>query len=417
MEQLDLIVALVAIVVLAIGCEVIADKIGLPQILVLLAVGFAAGAPSWGLDPDAVLGDLLFPFVSLAVAVILFEGGMSLQVDELRGGVHRPVRRLLTGGVILTWLAGAAVIGPIVGVDSQIAVLMGAILVVTGPTVVTPMLEYIGLTGRAASTLRWEGILVDPIGAILGVLVLHAVANGEGFGNSEGVRTFLSSVLWGAFVGVVVAAALVALLKWGNLGKHLDVLTTLALVLGAFALGEVLREDSGYVSATVLGMIMANQKLVETEQIHDFKQIIGKMLIGVLFIILSARISPNGLVEALPAGLLLSAILIFAVRPFATFLATIRTTLTYRERAFVAGLAPRGIIAASVASIAAISLRDSTLEGVSEIVPVTFVVIVATVTFYGLVTPILARVLGLLDDDEKKTEPKTDAPDGVVDTP
>ncbi len=417
MSQLEIIVALVVIVVLAIGCEVIADKVGVPQILVLLAVGFASGVPSWGLDPDAVLGDLLFPFISIAVAVILFEGGMSLRFDELRGGVHRPVRRLLTGGVAITWLAGAAVIGPIVGVDSQIAVLMGAILVVTGPTVVTPMLEFIGLKGRAASTLRWEGILVDPIGAILGVLVLHAVANGESFTNLEGVWTFVSSVAWGGVVGVVLAAALIAVLKWGNLGKHLDVLTTLALVLGAFALGELLREDSGFVSATVMGVILANQTVVETTHIHDFKQIVGKMLIGVLFIILSARITPSGLVGAAPEGLLLSAILIFAVRPLATFLSTVRTTLTYRERAFVAGLAPRGIIAASVASIAAISLRETDLNGVSQIVPVTFVVIVTTVTFYGLVTPILARVLGLLDDEERKSEPKADADAGVVDAP
>lgn len=417
MSQLEIIVALAAIVVLAIGCEVVADKIGIPQILLLLAVGFAAGAPSWGLNPDVLLGDLLFPFISLAVAVILFEGGMSLHFDELRGGVHKPVRRLLTGGVILTWLVGAAVIGPIVGVSGEIAVLMGAILVVTGPTVVTPMLEFIGLTGRAASTLRWEGILVDPVGAILGVLVLHAVSNGESFANREGIWTFFSSVGWGAFVGVAVAVPHIAVLRWGNLGRHLDALTTLALVLGAFALGEMLREDSGYVSATVLGVIMANQTLVNTDQIHDFKQIIGKMLIGVLFIILSARISPTNLVNAAPDGLLLAAILVFAVRPLATFLATVRTTLTYRERAFVAGLAPRGIIAASVASIAAISLSDSGLAGVDKIVPVTFVVIVATVTFYGIVTPLLARVLGLLDEQEQETAPKTDAPDGVIETP
>lgn len=417
MSQLELIFALTTIVVLAIGCEVIADKIGLPQILVLLAVGFAAGAPSWGLNPDEVLGDLLFPFISLAVAVILFEGGMSLHLDELRGGIHKPVRRLLTVGLIVTWLAGAAVIGPIVGVDRRVAVLMGAILVVTGPTVVTPMLEFIGIKGRTASTLRWEGILVDPIGAILAVLVLHAVANGESFAGAEGVRGFVSSVAWGAFVGVAVAVALVAILRWGHLGKHLDVLTTLALVLSAFALGEMLREDSGYVAATMLGVIVANQNLVQTEHIHDFKQIIGKMLIGVLFIILSARISPTNLVDAAPAGLLLAAILVFAVRPLATFLSTVRTTLTYRERAFVAGLAPRGIIAASVASIAAISLSDSGLEGVSKIVPVTFVVIVATVTFYGLVAPVLARVLGLLDEDEKRPSPDESADDGVIDTP
>lgn len=388
-------VGLALIPILAAASQVIAVRIGAPSIIVLLVVGFLAGMPSWGLDPDELLGDALFPFISLAVAVILFEGGLSLRLTDIRGGVHRPVRRLLSLGVIITWGAAGILAGLLLGMSPALAVLTGAILVVSGPTVVGPLLAFIGLEGRAAAVLRWEGIIVDPIGAIVAVLCLHAISTGESFQSLEGVVGFLASVSWGALVGVLAGALLFFLLAKTPLPRSLQAVVTLATILGAFVVAGALRDDSGYVSAVLMGAMLANQSRVATEHIAEFKETIGVLLTGVLFIVLSARVTPDQLVDVIGPALIIVAALVLVARPLAVLASTVRTSLPWKERAFVAAMAPRGIVAASTASLAAISLADAGLRGLDRLVPAVFVVIVGTVTVYGLVSPVLARALGL----------------------
>ena len=391
----SVLVGLALIPVLAVAAQLLAVRLALPSIVVLLAVGFLAGAPSWGLDPDELLGDTLFPFVSLAVAVILFEGGLTLRIAEIRGGTHKVVRRLLGLGVVATWAAIAIIAVLVLDVAPTLAVLIGAILVVSGPTVVGPLLDFIGIGGRTGSILRWEGILVDPIGAIVAILVLHAIDAGESFSSSEGVVGFVESVGWGAVVGVAGAALLLYLLYVADLPRSLQAVTTLATVLGVFVAAGVLREDSGYVSVVLMGAIMANQSRVETREIHEFKETIGLLLTGVLFIILSARISPGELADAAGPALVLLAFVVIVIRPLAAWLSCLGSRLDWRERTLIASLAPRGIVAASTASIASISLADDNVLGLDLLVPTVFIVIVGTVTIYGIGTPILARALGL----------------------
>ncbi len=394
MEDAELI-GLAMIPVLAAVAQVLAVRIGMPSIVVLLAVGFLAGVPSWGIDPDALLGDTLFPFVALAVAVILFEGGLTLRLGEVRGGAHRHVRRLLTIGIPVTWALTAILVALLLDVSTDLAILMGAILIVSGPTVVGPLLQFIGVRGRTDSVLRWEGILIDPIGAIIAVLCLHALGAGRSFESIASVLGFVVSVSWGALIGVLGGLALVYLLSKARLARSLQAVVTLAAVLGAFAAAGALREDSGYVSVVLMGAILANQSRVATEHIHEFKETIGLLLTGVLFIVLSARITPSQLLEAGPAALLLVVAIILVVRPVAALLATAGGDLSWRERLFISAMAPRGIVAASTASIAAISLAESEVLGLDLIVPTVFIVIVGTVTVYGVVAPMLARAFGM----------------------
>jgi NhaP-type Na+/H+ or K+/H+ antiporter len=400
----SVLVGLALIPVLAVAAQLLAVRLALPSIVVLLVVGFVAGAPSWGLDPDELMGDTLFPFVSLAVAVILFEGGLTLRLDEIRGGTHKVVRRLLGLGVVVTWAAITIVAVLVLDIAPELAVLIGAILVVSGPTVVGPLLDFIGIGGRTGSILRWEGILVDPIGAITAILVLHAISAGESFSSPEGVIGFVESVGWGATVGVAGAALLLYLLYVADLPRSLQAVTTLATVLGVFVAAGALREDSGYVSVVLMGAIMANQSRVPTREIHEFKETIGLLLTGVLFIILSARISPTQLAEAAGPALVLLAFVIIVIRPLAAWLSCLGSDLDWRERTLVASLAPRGIVAASTASIASISLAGSGLAGLDTVVPTVFIVIVGTVTVYGVGAPVLARALGLAGGPEDVDE-------------
>ena len=393
-------IGLAMIPVLAAAAQVLAVRIGMPSIVVLLAVGFLAGIPSWGIDPDALLGDALFPFVSLAVAVILFEGGLTLRLSEVRGGAHRHVRRLLTVGIPVTWALTAVLVALLLDVSADVAILMGAILVVSGPTVVGPLLQFIGVRGRTDSILRWEGILIDPIGAIVAVLCIHALSAGRSFESMASVLGFAASVSWGALVGVLAGFALVYLLSMARLARSLQAVVTLASVLGAFIAAGALREDSGYVSVVLMGAILANQSRVATEHIHEFKETIGLLLTGVLFIVLSARITPSQLLDAGPPALLLVAAIILLVRPISALVATAGGDLSWRERIFISAMAPRGIVAASTASIAAISLAETELLGLDLIVPTVFIVIVGTVTVYGLASPLLARAFGLAGTPE-----------------
>ena len=269
-EGLDpLLVGVPVVVALGVGCQLLGPRLRLPPILLLLVVGFAAGNLG-AVDTDALLGDALFPLVTLAVGVILFEGALTLDRRELTGPLRRPLRRLLTLTVLLTWAAGALLAWLVLGLDPQLAVLLGAILVVSGPTVVTPLLGFVGDVGRVGSLLKFEGILVDPVGAILAVLVFNGVLAGVRGQDTQGiVRAFGLTVGAGLLVGLLSAAVLVALLRLDGGPSSLDALLTLAAVLGSVVAAEALREEAGLVAVTVLGIALANQRVVDTARIEE----------------------------------------------------------------------------------------------------------------------------------------------------
>jgi len=394
-----------SVFVLGIGAQWLAWRLRLPSILLLLAFGILAG-PVLGILPRETLdGDWLFPFVSLSVGIILFEGGLSLRFDEFRE-VGRVVIRLITLGVLVTGVLAALGLHYLVGMSWEIAVVVGTLLTVTGPTVVLPLLRYVRPSGRVGVIAKWEGITIDPIGAILAVLVLEAVVllhEPEAHGGGV-VSTLLLGILQELVVGVGVAALaatmLILLLHRRLVPDWLQNPLALMTVVTAFALANTLMEEAGLLEATLLGIIMANQRWVSVERITEFKEDLGVLLISFLFIVLSARLDLNVIAGVLtPGPLVFLALLMLVVRPLAVAVSSLGTGLSWREQTFLAWLAPRGIVAASVASLFALRLAPIFPDEAERIVPLVFLVIVGTVAVYGLTLAPLARWLGLAQPD------------------
>jgi NhaP-type Na+/H+ or K+/H+ antiporter len=390
-----LLIGLATIVVLGVLAQWIAWRVHLPAILLLLVFGFAAGPGLGLLDPDELFGDLLFPLVSASVAIILFEGGLSLKIAELRK-VGRVVRNLTTIAILITWVLAALGAYYIVGFDLEPAVLLGAILVVSGPTVIIPLLRQIRPTGRVGSIIKWEGIVNDPIGAILAVLVFEALLHG---GMREGSTLALLGVakaaVFGGFIGFAAAMIVVLLLRRYLIPDFLQNPVTLMLVLIGYAASNAIQPESGLLAVTVMGVVLANQKYVSVHHIVEFKETLRVLLISSIFVILAARVTSDQMALFNATNWIFVGFLILIVRPAAVWLSTFTNKINWRERLFLSWMAPRGIVAAAVVSVFAIRLAESGYPGCDRLVPLTFQVIIGTVAVYGLTAPWLARRLKL----------------------
>ncbi|HCL41043.1 MAG TPA: sodium:proton antiporter, partial [Pseudomonas sp.] len=268
-------VALVSLV-----CQLTAWRLRLPAILFLLLAGILLGPVFGLLQPDVFLGDLLFPLVSVCVALILFEGSLTLKFEQLKetGSV---VRRLVTVGALVTWGVITAACHWLIELDLALSALFGALVVVTGPTVVVPMLRTLRATQRISKVLRWEGILIDPIGALLAVLVYEWIvaqsAGGNGF--SAGLWIFVEVIAVGAIAGAAGGALMATALRRHWIPEYLEVLASLALVLVAFTVSNELVHESGLLTVTVMGIWLANAKGVDIEEILVFKEHLSVLLI------------------------------------------------------------------------------------------------------------------------------------------
>ncbi len=391
----SILVGLATIIVLGIGAQWLAWRLKLPAILFLLLIGFLAGPVVGILDPDTLLGDLLFPIVSLSVAIILFEGGLSLDIAELKE-IGRVVRNLMTLGVLTTWVLSTFLATVLLGLDLALALLFGAILVVTGPTVIIPLLRHIRPNARIGSTVKWEGIVNDPVGAILGVLVFEAIiAGGFEAGLSVALRGMLEACLVGGGLGLAGAATVVLLLRRYWIPDYLQSPVALAVAVAVFALSNHVQGESGLLAVTIMGAALASQRFVSIKPIVQFKENLRVLLISSLFIILAARLPLQDPDYWSWGSLLFLAGLILIVRPAAIALSTWRTQLTWRERLFLGAIAPRGIVAAAVASVFALELVESGNPDAARLVPLMFLVIIGTVTIYGIFSPFIARGLGV----------------------
>ena len=376
--------------------------------LLSLWAGFLAGPVTGFLPQDALQGEWLFPFVSLSVGIILFEGGLTLRFDEFRE-VGKAVVNLITVGVAVTGALGAIGAHYLAGFSWEVAIVLGALLTVTGPTVVLPLLRHVRPAGRVGTVAKWEGITIDPIGAILAVLVLESVILLREPDEALGAHT----TVWGALVegiayevvvGVGVAALsaalLIVLLQRRLVPDWLQNPVALMVVIAAFAIANTLKEEAGLLEATLLGIFMANQPYVSVRRIVEFKEDLRVLLISLLFIVLAARLEPSAFeVMLAPGPLLFLALLMLVVRPLAVALSSWRTGLDWKEQAFLAWLAPRGIVAAAVASLFSFRLEEFFPAEAERIVPVVFLIIVGTVAVYGLTIAPVARWLGLAQPD------------------
>ncbi|WP_106477176.1 cation:proton antiporter [Phytohalomonas tamaricis] len=392
MENPGLYLALIGL--LALACQWLAWQLRLPAILPLLVVGIIAGPATGWLQPDALFGNLLFPLVSLSVAVILFEGSLTLNFNDLRGHGHT-VSRLVTTGAVLTGVLTAFAAHWILSVSWEISAVLGALLVVTGPTVVIPLLQTLRAQGNLSQILRWEGILIDPVGALFAVLVYEFVAIGQE-GSGAASHTLL---LFGETVGLGLGLGALSGYLWGLVLRHyalpqrLHNFGTLMIMLTLFAVSNSLFEESGLLTVTVLGIWLANMRGVPTQQIIEFKEVLSALLISGLFILLAGRITSDQLAMLTWPSWIFLAVLMYVIRPIAVWLCTIGSNLNWREKALLAWLSPRGIVAAAVASLFAIKLEQAGVEGAEMLVPVTFLVIIGTVVIQSLFSKPIVKLL------------------------
>ncbi len=392
----EIVTGLGLVIVLALACRMVADATRLPAIVLLLPVGFVAGAVTDDVHPDALLGNAFQPLVTLGVGLILFEAGLRLRLHELTGGAHRVVMRLILIGTVVTALGVTLAAKLIVGLDWGVSLVLGTILVVSGPTVVLPLLAYVRPTDAVRSVLKWEGVLIDPVGALLGVLAFHVVKAGAGGGEAWHPGEFALSLGIGLVAGVVGAGVLWWLLRRVQReAPSQAVAAALMVLVAALVAADAVREDSGFVAATVMGAVMANQTELDVSRILAFHGTVVELLIAILFVLISASVEPSQVGDLLPEGLALVAVMMLVLRPLVVALGTSGSELTRAERAFMAWLAPRGIVAAATASAFGLQLAEDGVSGAEDILPLAFIAIFATVAIYGLTAAPVARLLGL----------------------
>lgn len=367
-----------------------------PAIVLLALAGLAAG-PGLGLvDPARDFGPLLQPAVAVAVAVILFEGGLGLDLRSLRDAAVA-VRRLVIAGAPLAWLLGALAGHTLAGLSWPVAIILGGILVVTGPTVIAPLLRQARLAQRPAAVLRWEGIVNDPLGALFAVIAYEVVVTLEAEGSlAAAAGLMLAGAVAAAVLGVLAGLGAARAFRRGLVPEFLKAPMLLGLILACFAVSNAIHEETGLLAVTALGMTVGNARIATIEELRRFKENVATVLVTAVFVLLTATLEWSHL-RALDArhALFLAAIL-FLVRPLAVLLSTLGSGLPWRERALVAWVAPRGIVAVAVAGLFAGKLVEHGYPDGALLVPLSFAVVFATVLAHGFSIRPLARALGLV---------------------
>lgn len=395
-NYLPIIAAIFAVCTL---CQWIAWRVKLPAIIFLLLSGILAGPVLGILHPEELLGDFFFPFVSFSVAVILFEGSLALKFREILG-LERVVQNMVSFGMVVTWLITTLATHFAIGLSWEISFLFGAITVVTGPTVIAPMLRTIRPTAAVSNILRWEGIIIDPIGASLAVLVYEFIISGGG--QAAWSHTFLAFgkiIFIGAAAGSLGGYLFGIVLRNHWLPEFLHNVAALTLVIVSFSGSNMVQPESGLVTVTIMGIWLANMNQVDVEEILDFKESISILLISLLFILLAARLDIGSLVN-LGWGVLAVLIAVqFLARPLNVMVSALGSRLTWPERHILAWIAPRGIIAAAISALFAVQLENAGFADAGVLVPLTFCVIIVTVLLQSITARPIAQWLGVAEPE------------------
>ena len=390
----DTVLGLALILLLGLSAQWVAWRLGVPAILFLLALGILSGPVFGIIDPDQILGELLFPMVSVAVAILVFEGALNLRFVELRKtGVA--VRNLLSLGMLLTCGLSALAAHFFLSMSLASALLLGSILVVTGPTVIGPLLRHVRVSSNISTILRWEGIIIDPLGAILAILVYETF-----FGSYQprfwsSTLTLVNTVFLGTCFGFLSAHLLLLLIRREIIPEFLQSPFTLMSLIASFSLSNIVQQESGLLAVTVMGLVMANQSHVVIKKITEFKETLQVLLIASLFIVLSARVDMDSLSMINLQTVFFVLTLLFLVRPISVFCSAWGTGLKWRELLFLSAIAPRGIVAAAISSLLAIELKRANHPQSETLVTTVFIVIVLSGITATLLAKPLARILDL----------------------
>lgn len=401
----QIMLAAALVVGLATACQVVAPRLRVPSLILLLPAGFLLGAVAPQFRFDTILGNAFPVAVDLVVAVILFNGGLELSRNTLSGHDRGVAKRLVWIGAPITWLASSAAAHYLIGLTWSMALMLGAFLVVSGPTVVTPILDFARPRGRVRGILQWEGTLLDPMGALLAVVVFQIIKASGASSVAEGALLFFGGLL----VGTVAAVFGVALFViGGRLVRGNNLLGTqviLGSVIVTAGVANYFASESGLIAALLMGLAAPRiaqrfgASLTDSNPFFDSVVSIG---IGVLFISIAALVQASALAAIALPTLAMAVVLIIVVRPIVALVCTSKAGLTRQERTFIAWMDPRGIVAAASASSIGAALIASKFPGAEKLLPATFIIIAVTVAVYGLTAVPVASALRLREDQPQE---------------
>ena len=392
MEEQALVIALVG--VLGIGAQWVAWRTGWPAIVLMLAAGFLAGPVLGVMDPEAAFGDMLEPMISIGVALILFEGGLSLDFREFKkygGGVWR----LVIFGVPLGWLFGSLAGYYVAGLVWPVAILFAGILVVTGPTVVIPLLRQSAVQQRPAALLKWEAIVNDPFGALCAVIAYEYFRSTAATGGTA--YDVIPEIAIAAGISGLIGFAAAWIIAWsfprGFVPEYLKVPVLLVAVIGTFVLCNKIEHEAGLLAVTVMGIALANMHVSSLRSIHPFKQNIAVLLVSGIFILLSASLDLGQLRQfEWQFGLFLLALL-FVVRPATVLISLLFSDVPWNERLFLAWIAPRGIVLVAICGLFALRLEELGYADGTILIGLSFAVVVTTIVAHGFTIDLVAKLL------------------------
>ncbi|UOQ50186.1 sodium:proton antiporter [Gracilibacillus caseinilyticus] len=394
MDSLLLILMLVA--VLGIGSQWLAWKFQLPAIVVMSIAGLLVG-PVFGLmNPEEAFGDMYRPFISIAVAIILFEGSLNLNFKEVKG-LGKPVFRIVTWGAFIAWILGSVAAHFVAGMSWAVAFVIGGIFIVTGPTVILPLLRQSKLKPTPAKILKWEGIIVDPFGALVAIFafefILFLSADGR---DATSLFLFLLAALFAVVIGYIFGKVVAWMFESGHVPEFLKSPAVFVAVIACFIIADEVKHETGLLAVTAMGMTLANLGISSIKDMRHFKENISILLISTVFILLTSSLTTETLMDVFrPEIIGFVLLMLFVVRPLSVFLSTINSGLNLREKTLVGWIAPRGIVALTVASYFASILADEGFAGSSLITPLTFALVFSTVVVHGFSIGWLAKKLNL----------------------
>jgi NhaP-type Na+/H+ or K+/H+ antiporter len=399
MQEQALAIALIGI--FGIGAQWIAWRTGWPAIALMLAAGVIGGPILGILQPRDVFGELLEPMVSVAVALILFEGGLSLNFRELRK-TDGAVTRLVLLGSPIGWVLGSLACYYIAGLVWPVAILFAGILVVTGPTVVLPLLRQSNVAARPRAILKWEAIVNDPTGALLGVVTYEYLRRSiEGATLASVILSLIAAAVVAGLIGWIAARAIGWLFPRGHVPEYLKAPVLLVSVIGVFVLSNIIQQETGLLAVTVMGIALANMRLDSLRDIQPFKENVTVLLISGVFVILSASLDFDVLRQFEWRFLAFLLALLFLVRPATVLISLAFSPVPWNERLLVAWIAPRGIVAVAISGLFALRLDRLGYSDGSILVTLSFSVVVATILFHGFSIRTVARLLKVTGAQEK----------------
>ena len=404
-------IELAGIIILGILAQWVAWKFKIPAILPLILIGLLVGPiaaaylsedgskwiePVWNGEKGLFPGDSLYYFVSLAISIILFEGGLTLKRNEIKN-VGPVITKLITLGSAITFFGSGILAHYIFDLSWEISFLFAGLIIVTGPTVITPILRNIPLKKDVSTVLKWEGILIDPIGALVAVLVFEFISVGGGGGFTKtALIEFGKILLFGTTFGFTFAHALTYAVNKKMIPHYLLNVVSLSTVLLVFVESEVFAHESGLLAVVVMGMVLGNGKLKNLKELLYFKESLSVLLISILFILLAANINISDLMLLYTwKTAALFAIIVFVIRPLAVFGSTVNSKLQFNEKLFISWVGPRGIVAAGIASLFGSKLLKQGVDGAEYITPLVFMIVLGTVLLNATTARLFAKMVGV----------------------